>query len=132
MKLSSLQNMLKEYDVKELDFDDNLNRNQLLVSKPYSVIFETSFLELDSLNKWIEINLDKNMLEWLFYGKIDYDYGFTEYFSKNESEIKALKMVIPNIYTIYTNSYPQNQIYKTNGCNNWIEYSKNEINAIII
>ncbi len=124
--------MLEEYQTGELDSDDLNKREQLKTSFPYTVILEAGFLELDSLNEWIKLNFEENSFEWIFYGKTGYDFGFAEYFGSQESEIKKLKNAIPNIYTTYPDSYPPNQISKTNGYDEWIEYSQEDQNAIII
>jgi hypothetical protein len=57
MKLQSFQKMLLEYGIIELESDDKVSRDEMLLVHTYSVILEGEVMELDSLNKWIEINL---------------------------------------------------------------------------
>jgi hypothetical protein len=57
MKLQSLPQMLLEYRISELESHDKISRDEMLLVHPYSVILEGDYLELDSLNQWIEVNL---------------------------------------------------------------------------
>lgn len=124
--------MLKQYEIEGLDSDDLSNREQLTITLPFTVVLEAEFMELDSLNKWIELNFENDSFEWIFYGKTGYDYGFAEYFTSSKLDIKKLKNTIPKIFTIYPDSYPPNQISKTNGYDEQIKYSEENHDAVIV
>lgn len=127
MKLVHFSALIDLYGKKWIEEEDLEKRNETLKTKPFSLIFEGDSLEIDSLEKWIKRNLNRNDLSWIYYGKLDYDYGCMEYFSKDEKGILKLKEVIPKIYTVY-----RHKTYKTNGCWNMVEYSKEDKNAIIV
>jgi hypothetical protein len=131
MKLQSFQQMLLEYEITQLEVDDENSRVEMLLKYPYSVILEGGYLELDNLNKWIEINIGSDSIKWLVYGKTGYDYGFAEYFFANEIDAKRVTEVIPHIYTIYSNSYPPNRTVKSNGYDEDIVYDPQDKNAIV-
>ncbi len=52
----------------------------MLSKYAYSIIIEGGFLEFDSLNKWVQINIGQNVIGDLMYDKADYNYGFMEIF----------------------------------------------------
>ena len=124
--------MLLEYGITELDADKNRDRNEMLLNYPCSVILEGGYLELDSLNRWIEINLGPESIKWLAYGKTGYDYGFAEYFFSDEFDAAKIARVAPNIYTIYPNSYPPDLTARSNGYAEEIIYDPNDKEAILI
>ena len=132
MKIASFQDMVLEYEILMIDLDsNNLElRNNLLKSFKYSFIVEGGDNEIENLLKWIDVNLQMS-LENIFYGKVDYNYHFAEFFLNSEFALKSIIKVIPNIYTIYTNSYPPNSISKTNGVNNIIKYAETNTDAIL-
>ena len=101
-------------------------------TKPFSVIFEGTHLELDSLDEWIKTNLIGSNFDFLYYSKTDYDYGFAEYFGASEANIIELTKIIPNIYTIFPDSLEPNVACKTFGSGNWIEYSPQAVDGIIM
>ena len=68
----------------------------------------------------------------IYYGKTVYDYGFIEYFIFEKEFEERLKFIIPNIYSIYPNAYPSEQISKTNGSNTILEYDSSYKDAIIL
>lgn len=116
MRNVSFNEMLLEYGINDLDNHDKESRDELLLKYPFSLIVELDYMELDNLGIWIKKNLDEdNDLKFLFYGKTDYDFGLAEYFFKEEKSIIKIKKAIPNIYTVYPNSYPPNNISRTNG-----------------
>src|SRR5690606_34087531 len=117
------------YDLSE---DCLPKRSEILKTNPFSVILEATHYEYDSLDEWIKINLPDSNIEFPYYSKTDYDYGYAEYFDKIERNIIELKKVIPNIYTIFPDSLKLDIGYKTNGPGNWVEYSKEDINGILI
>lgn len=132
MKLQSFEQMLLEYGIAELDAGNKRDRNAMLTVNPYSVILEGGYLELDSLNRWIENNLGPECIKWLLYGKTGYDYGFAEYFFNDEFDAAKIARVAPNIYTIYPNSYPPNLIARSNGYTEEIVYDPDDRNAILV
>jgi len=131
MKVQSFQQMLAEYGITELESDDKGSREEMLVKYPYSVILEGGYMELDNLNKWIEINLRQDSINWLFYGKISYDYGFAEYFFNSELQAIEVARVIPHIYTIYPHANPPNLTMKSIGYNENIVYNPQDKSAIV-
>ena len=133
MKLLSYTELLKKYDgYYDLSKNELPKREDVINQKPYSVILEGEHNEFDSLDAWIKSNIDKERLEFIYYGKTDYDYGCAEYFSLNESDISKLKKAIPNIYTLYPDAKPSSQISKTDGAGQWIEYVSKDKSGIII
>ena len=133
MKLISYTELLKEYEgYYDLNEQELPKRVSLLKIKPFSVILEGEHNEFDSLDSWIESNIMDEDFEFIYYGKTDYDYGCAEYFGKNESNIKRLKEVIPNIYTLYPHAHPESQVSKTDGAGKWIEYDSNDKSGIIL
>jgi len=118
-------------DLNELKIDYS-ERNQMLQNYPFSIIIEAGHMELDSLNEWIRLNLNPNALKWLYYGKTGYDYGFIEYFGAKEEEVLKTSKVIHCIYTVYPESSPPNQISRTDGYNNWIDYEAHNKEALVI
>jgi hypothetical protein len=131
MKLQSFQQMLLEYGITGLESDDKSSRDEMLLLHPHSVILEGGYLELDTLNQWLEVNLGHDSIKWLFYGKTGYDYGFAEYFFTNELDAHKVSRVIPNVYTVYPDSYPPNEISKSNGYDEHIMYDPADKDAII-
>ena len=117
MLIRSYQEMLKEYDIKDLVSDDKEERTKMLSENKYSVIFEGDFLEFDNAEKWVQENLNNNPVAFLFYGKLGYDYGIFEFFFNEQKYAFEFAQAIPNIFT----SYPNGKTFKTNGYNDQIE-----------
>lgn len=133
MKLINYTQLLKEYNgFYDLSKNELPQRENVLNQKPFSVILEGEHNEFDSLDAWIRSNIHDKELEFIYYGKTDYDYGCAEYFSSKESDINKLKKVIPNIYTLYPDAKPSIQISKTDGSGKWIEYNLKDKYGIII
>jgi hypothetical protein len=132
MRIHSFQQMLSEYGTTQAEFYDGDNREEMLTTHPYSVILEGGFMELDSLDKWIEINIGPEQINLLFYGKTGYDFGFAEYFFAEEMHAKKVTEIVPRIYTIYPDSYPPNSTEKSNGYNKHIVYDPKDESAIVI
>jgi hypothetical protein len=124
--------MLLEYNITHLDSNENEQRSLMLSKYEYSIIIEGGHLEFDSLNKWIQINIKQNVIEDLIYDKTDYNYGFMEVFFNEHLYLSRLTQIIPNLFTTYANSYPPNQISKSNGRMESIEYKSSDKNALII
>ncbi|MGX7666654.1 hypothetical protein [Flavobacterium pedocola] len=120
-----------------IEYGDNLNsyeeeRNQLLSQYKYSIILEGEFTELENLEKWIKKNIGIEVLESIYYDKIDYDYCFVEYFFSIEKHALETQNVIPKIFSTYANSYPSASICRTNGNKEFINYNANMSNIIIL
>jgi hypothetical protein len=130
VKISSFQEMLLEYGISELDPDYNIERMEMLSMYKYTVILEGEFMELDNLEKWIKINLGKNTVISLFYGKTGYNYGFSEYFFDDQQQAWEATKAIPNIYTLYPASYKPNHICKSDGYGKEVEYNAEDKDAI--
>lgn len=113
MKLSTFSEMIHEYEVIPINSDDLEEREKLLISHKYSVIFEGDFLEFDSLQLWVKENINNNPIVYLFYGKLDYDYGYFELFLDEQSHFEKIMIVIPTLFT----TYPNGKASKTNGYN---------------
>jgi hypothetical protein len=103
MKMHSYQDMLNEYGSTDIDSYDLDDRQEKLSRLKYSLIIEGDFLEYENAEKWIRDNLNIAAIEFVFYGKTGYNYGFMEYFFSNESDFERFKNTIPNIYTEYPN-----------------------------
>ncbi|TAE11875.1 MAG: hypothetical protein EAZ95_13065 [Bacteroidetes bacterium] len=110
MLVRSFEEMLKEYEIEDLELADKQDRTEMLSNYTYSVIFEGDFLEYDNLEEWIKTNLDAPLV-YLFYGKLDYDYGFFELFFTEEKNAKKVAELIPILFT----TYPNGETSKTNG-----------------
>jgi hypothetical protein len=113
MKLSTFSQMIQEYELRPIDSEDIEERGRLLISHKYSVIFEGDFLEFDSLQLWIKENINSNPIVYLFYGKLDYDYGYFELFFNEQSHFEKIMTIIPTLFT----TYPNGKVSKTNGYN---------------
>ncbi len=117
MLVHSYKEMLEVYNIKDLPPDDNEERIKMLSAYTRSVIFEGSFLEYDNAEKWVKENIDDSPVNFLFYGKLGYDYGFFEISFKEESHAKKLSQVIPTLFT----TFPNGKTEKTAGMDNFIE-----------
>lgn len=111
MKVSTFLETVHEYAVRPIDSDDLDKRDILLSTHKYTIIFEADFMEFDNLEQWIKTNITNEAIEFLFYGKLEYDYGFFELFVDNQSHFEKLKNIIPTLFTVY----PSGQTAKTNG-----------------
>jgi hypothetical protein len=111
MKLSTFSEMIQEYEVRPIDSDDLEERKKLLCSHKYSVIFEGDFLEFDCLQLWIKENISNDPIVFLFYGKLDYDYGYFELFLNEQSHLEKVMTMIPGLFT----TYPNGKESRTNG-----------------
>lgn len=129
MKSQSLEYMLTFYsNNRDLEPADLEKRKNLLAKYKYSVIIEGSHLELDNLERWINQNISVDPLEEIYFGKTDYNYGFAEYFVKEEAHEAHLKFAVEHIYTTWGNG----AIFKTNGSDMPdIPYAANDKDAIV-
>lgn len=124
--------MLWVYGISALEPEYNADRREMLSKYEYTVILEGEFMEFDNLEKWIKIHLNKHTIISLFYGKIEYDYGFAEYFFDNQKQALEATKAIPNIYTLYPASYKPNHICKSDGYDKQVEYSPEDMEAIFL
>lgn len=132
MKIRSFKEMLLEYNSTHLDSLYMEQRSLLLTKYQYSIIVEGGHLEFGTLNKWIQINIEQNIIEDLIYDKTDYNYGFMEIFFNENLCLSKLVQIIPNLFTNYPNSFPPNQISKSNGRFESIDYKSSDAKALII
>jgi hypothetical protein len=119
------------------EYNNNLDSDQLKGRKKflqdyYSVIVEGTFLEFETLNNWIRKNISNDGFENYFYGKTDYDFGFTEFFVSNMQDAEKLKYVVPFIFTLYPNAYPKSIICRSDGSNEQIIFDPSDKNAIVM
>jgi hypothetical protein len=79
-------------------------RENTLKSFPHSVIVESSFLEHDEAIRWGEIKFgvlsEDTSGKWkeLWYAKTGYDYGFWEFFFKDNDDCLAFEKEMPNFF----------------------------------
>lgn len=132
MKVISFQDMLKEYEISTLDSADNNEREKMLLNYKYSIIVEGGFMEYDNLEKWMKANFNNVSCEWLFYGKIGYDYGFKEYFFESEEQAFKVTMAVPNIYTCYPKASDPQRMSRSNGYDDEVLYDPEDKNAILV
>lgn len=114
MKVSTFSEMIREYEVRPIDKDDFEERERLLSTYKYSVIFEGDFMEFDNVEKWLKDELSIEANNYIFYGKLDYDYGFFEFFFSSEILANKLTNILPDIFT----KYPNGSTMKSDGLDN--------------
>ena len=85
--------------------DDEFERNETLLKFPHSVQVATSYLEMDSANEWLINVVGPKGIVWevLFYYKESYDFGYAEYFFKEESASISFKDQLPEIFGVFAN-----------------------------
>jgi len=129
MRVQTLTYMMAEYDTDcgGIDLDDLRKREQLVSTFNYSVILECEHHEFDSLQKWIKAHFDLNCIDYIYYGKTGYDYGYAEFFVTVKTMEEQLTYIIPHIYTQPSNHIP----FKTDGYNVWIALDENDKDAIV-
>jgi len=132
MKVRSLEEMLAEYKTGNLESIDRAERNEMLLKHQYSIIIEGGFLEFETLDKWIKINLKIINLSDIYYRKTDYDFGFRELFFDEEIDLLTITRAVPYIYSVYPLSYPSGQISKSDGRQKEIIYDPSDERAIIL
>jgi hypothetical protein len=132
MKVQSFEYMRTFYggnnDLAPQDLEE---RKKLLSEYRYSAIVECDHLEYDNLQKWLKKNIQSGAVKEIYYGKIDYDYGFVEFFFLEKLQVEKLRIAIPNIYTTYPNSNKPGRIIKSDGSDKVIEYDPNDKEAIV-
>lgn len=131
MRVQAYRQMLAEYGIEELNSDDKSEREEMLGTYPYSVILEGEFMELDNLNKWIEVHIGPETIKYLFYGKVGYNYVFAEYFFADKPHAEGLAEVIPHIYTLYPHSLTPDKAVRSNGYEELVMYDPQDKSAIV-
>ena len=132
MKVQSFEYMRTFYGGnRDLEPEDLEERKKLLTVYKYSVIAECGHMEYDNLHKWMKQNIQTDPVKEIYYGKIDYDYGFVEFFLHEKIYEAKLRLAIPNIYTTYPFSNPPGKILKSDGSDKVIEYDPNDKEAIV-
>lgn len=132
MKVQSFEYMQTQYGGnRDLELDDLEDRKKLLTEYKYSVIVECGHMEYDNLHKWMKHNIQIDPVKEIYYGKIDYDYGFVEFFLLEKAQETKLRLAVPNIYTTYPFSNPPGKIFKSDGSDKVIEFDPNDTEAIV-
>ena len=131
MRTQTYEQMLPEYDFQDgLDPDDAEEREKLLLQYPYSVIVEGAFMEIDSLQRWIDEHLPTPPPS-MFYSKTGYDFGFWEFFSADPDIARRLGEVVPLIYTVFPMAFPSPLTVRTNSYDEWIDHDPQDPTAIV-
>ena len=118
MRIHSFQDILKEYG-NDIESDDLNERQEKLVTQKYSVIVEGNFFEYENAEKWIKANLNVVTINFIFYGKTGYDFGFMEYFFNTEFDSEQFKNKVPDIYT----NFPDGSCSKSDGYHKYIDFN---------
>jgi len=116
MRVSTFPQMFKEYEVRPMDTDELTERSTLLGQGKFSVIFEGDFLETDTVRSWLKQELGIEEPYFIFYGKLDYDYGYFEFFFSKENDAISLAEVLPKMYTLFLNGL----MMRTDGIGNYL------------
>lgn len=134
MKINTLENFIKDNYWNE-EYEEA--RKNVATFFQFSVIVEGAIVEYSmaidwciknigirntNLRKFYENAEQENIKngQWteIWYDKIGYDYGFSEFFFKNEEDLKKFKSEISNFYGVEPQT---NKKWKTNGYNNFID-----------
>jgi hypothetical protein len=105
MKVNTFEKCVKSYNENfknqgGWDAEDNLKRIETLRIFPYSIIVEGNYLEHDMATQWNNTNFGLREEKWtdLWYGKIDYDYGFWEFFFKEKKHVEMFEKAVDTFY----------------------------------
>ncbi len=111
---TTIDDVKKNISQIEWDGDFQIDRDELLKKYAYSVVVEASYLELDTAEKWLENNvgLKQDSWDWVFYYKQAYNYGYAEFFFKEEEPKENFEKEIPQIYGI---SLSDGRKFRSNG-----------------
>lgn len=132
MRVYPFEQLLSDYAPEHLREGYDVERQRLLGKYPFSVLVEGAYFETDGLEKWIEQNLGPDQINWLFYIKTGYDFGFTEFFFTERLFADRVKHIVPLLYTRFPDSEPPGRTYKTNGGYEiMLEYDPKDPDAII-
>jgi len=116
MKLSTFSAMIKEYEIRPIDSDDLKERERLLAGHDHSVIFEGNILEFENALDWLKNQLNIDKIDYIFYGKLGYDYGFFELFFPNETDATKFEKILPDIFT----KFPNGSMMRSAGLDNFV------------
>lgn len=99
MKLNSYLECVKSYG-NDWDKEDDIKRQKILKSFPYSYIIEGAYPEYETASKWCLKEFEAKEAKWtdLWYGKTGYDYGFWEFFFKDKQDAESFKKAITGFY----------------------------------
>ena len=117
MTIRSFDDLINTYDTNQLDPDDMLERTNKLSENSHSVIIEGDILEFENVMQWTKLNLGLDFVDYIFFGKIAYDYGFFELFFNQKSHMEKLTSEIPNIYTLF----PNGKLMKSKSHDSYVE-----------
>lgn len=101
MKINNFEECIKVYGTDGvLDERDSQDRLKNLKDYPFALVIEGNYLEHDMAAQWLKNNIGLQDEEWqeLWYGKIAYDYGFWEFFFKNQKTLDSFKNAVPTFY----------------------------------
>lgn len=117
MKINSYSECKKNYG-NEWDKEDGIKRQKIIKSFPYPFIAEGVYLEYETASKWCLKKFGAKEAKWtdLWYGKTGYDYGFWEFFFKNEQDAESFKKAVNDFYVETAKGK-----WKTEGYNKYIE-----------
>lgn len=134
MRIQTFEELTEAYSGPNcsLDNDDISERNRLLNKQLYTVIVEGGWLELESLEKWANENINEMPLQQVWYGKLAYDFGCTEYFFIEQENANAFARAVPNIYTSYPNSNTPGLVCKSYGYDIDIPYDPKDPESILL
>jgi len=118
MRVQSFSEMLLEYGISKLDFDEELSRQEMLAILPFSIIIEGGHMELENFEKWLSMTFSQDAVNYLFYSKTGYDFCFAEYFFDDEKSMIKSTQVIPRIYTQYPHSLTPDKALRSIGYDN--------------
>jgi hypothetical protein len=119
MRESNYDTYLKIYtDIGDLQPELQTRRFEILKHLPFSVVAEGAYPELDMADQWLLKQVGhESETSWqkIWYGKIAYDYGFTEYFFEDEPTQPKFADEIPHFY-----GEGPNGKWKTDGQENYV------------
>lgn len=138
MKINNLKNCIGAYRVSG-DWEDQFEADRITILRnlTFSIVTEGACPELEMAVTWCLDNIGQRSSEigencnyrrlgeisrkqpgnsWneLWYGKTEYDYGFSEFFFENESDLNAFELQVSNFYSIGEDG----KKWKTNGFEN--------------
>ncbi len=82
------------------DSVDDLERTKVSENFSFSVIVEGAYGEDNVAEKWCADKFGEKDIKWkyLWYGKIDYDYGFWEFFFKDQKDANQFNETVSTFY----------------------------------
>ncbi len=90
MRISNYKTCIEKYSnsksAERWDSENDAEREDMLSLFDFSLILEGDVLEWIMAKTWAENNISKKTELWdeIFFGKIDYDYGFFEFYFKEK------------------------------------------------